>query len=216
MTRLLTLLAVLGLLLGACGDDDDTSAETDRVTPTETETDTETETAAEDDDEDEGAAPGTDDVSAEDATDEDYAAALAAELGGGGAFPGEPDQIECVAGVFVDSIGGADALRDAGVSPRDLADAEGPGDLGVELDEDQVADDLVGGFEECDYDLLALLTESLGPDAPEGFEECVRAEITNDDIAGVFARLIIDPTDEEAASSIVPQLEECAGPAPAG
>lgn len=212
MTRLLTLLAVLGLLLGACGgDDDDTSAETDSETQTETDTESDTDAETEGPSEDD-----TEEISAQDATDEDYAAALAAELGGDGAFPGEPGQIECVAGVFVDSIGGADALRDAGVSPQQLADAGEPGDLGVELDEDQVADDLVAGFEDCDYDLIALLTESLGPDAPEGFEECVRAEITNEDIAGVFAQLIIDPNDEEAANSIVPRLEGCAEPAPAG
>ncbi len=207
MKRLLTLLAVLGLLVGACGDDDDTSAD-------ETETETETEASGSETDTDSETETETEDL--EDASDEDYAAVLATELQAGGGFPGEPDQIECVAGVFIDSLGGADALRDAGVSPQDLADSEDASDLGVELDEDQVAEDLVGGFEECDYDLIALLTESLGPDAPEGFEDCVREQVSNEDLAGVFARLMIDPSNEAAGNELVPKLEACAEPTPTG
>ncbi len=203
MKRLLTLLAVLGLLVGACGDEDDSAADETETEASESETDTETETE-------------TDSEDVEDASDDDYAAALAAELQAGGGFPGEPDQIECVAGVFIDSLGGADALRDVGVSPEDLAQSEDASDLAVELDEDQVAEDLVDGFEECDYDLIALLTESLGTDAPEGFEDCVREQVSNEDLAGVFARLMIDPSDEAAGGELVPKLEACAEPTPAG
>ena len=111
---------------------------------------------------------------------------------------------------FVEAIGGADALNDAGLTPAELAAAQGPDDLHVELDEEAVADELVTSFNDCDYDLIRLLTEPLGAEAPEGFEDCVRAELTNDDIAAVFARLIIDPADEEAAEEVLPQIEGCA------
>jgi hypothetical protein len=195
VTRLLSLLAVLGLLLAACGDDDDTASDDPSTV-----------------DED-----ATDDADAEDDSDadgpyttEDYAAVLAADLQTGNSFPGTEEQIECVAAGFVEAIGGADALNDAGLTPEDLAAAEGPDDLRVELDEQAVADELVASFNACDYDLIRLLTESLGTEAPEGFEDCVRGELTNDDIAAVFARLIIDPADEEAADEILPQIEGCA------
>lgn len=213
MTRLLSFVAVLGLLLAACGDDDD-MATNDPSTDIE-------------DDDTEEADPGSDLDEDESDTDtesgdggpystEDYAAVLAAELQTGDALPGTEDQIECVAEGFVEAIGGADALNEAGLTPDELAAAEGPDDLRVELDEDAVADDLVTSFDDCDYDLIRLLTESLGAEAPEGFEDCVRGELTNDDIAAVFARLIIDPTDAQAADAILPQIEGCATTTTAG
>lgn len=187
MARLLSLLAVLGLALSACGDDDDAA----------------TDDATEDSDEDDSDFDGP-------YSTEDYAGVLAADLQTGNSFPGDEEQIECVATGFVEAIGGAEALNDAGLTPEDLAAAEGPDDLRVELDEEAVADDLVTSFNDCEYDLIRLLTESLGTEVPEGFEDCVRAELTNDDIAAVFARLIIDPTDEQAADAILPQIEGCA------
>lgn len=203
MTRLLSLVAVLGLLLAACGDDD--MATNDPSTDVE----------------EADADPGSDLDGDEAETDtesgdggpystEDYAAVLSAELQTGGSFPGTEDQIACVSAGFVDAIGGADALNDAGLTPEDLAAAEGPDDLGVDLDVDAVADELVTSFNDCDYDLIRLLTESLGAGAPEGFEDCVRDELTNDDVAAVFARLIIDPADAQAADDILPVIETCA------
>jgi hypothetical protein len=193
VTRLLTLLAVLGLLLGACGDDDDTSGGDDAAEDAASETESD----------------GPYSI-------EDYAAVLATELQTGGAFPGTEEQISCVSEGFVDAIGGADALNEAGLTPEGLAEAEGPDDLGLDLDEEAVADELVTSFDDCDYDLIRMLTESLGQGAPEGFEDCVRAEITNDDVAAVFARLIIDPADQQAADAILPQIEACATPGTGG
>lgn len=209
MTRLLTLLAVLGLLLASCGDDDaDSSADT---------TESESGTEAEDDTEADGdARSGTGTDSGGPYTTEDYAAVLAAELQTGESFPGTEEQIECVSAAFVEAIGGADALNEAGLSPDGLAAASGPEDLGVDLDEDAVADELVTSFNDCDYDLIRLLTESLGAEAPEGFEDCVRGQITNDDVAAVFARLIIDPNDEQAADEILPDIEACVTPTTEG
>lgn len=209
MTRLLSLVAVLGLLLAACGDDDEMATNDPSID-------------VEDDDRQEAVAdPGADLDEGESETDtgsgdggpystEDYAAVLAAELQTGESFPGTEDQIACVSAGFVDAIGGADALNEAGVTPEDLAAAEGPDDLGVDLDVDAVADELVTTFDDCDYDLIRLLTESLGAGAPEGFEDCVREDLTNDDVAAVFARLIIDPADAQAADDILPVIETCA------
>lgn len=210
MTRLLTLLAVLGLLVGACGDDDDAAGDGD---PTQDESaESETEGGSEDDTDGGSESEG---VGGPYST-EDYAAVLAAELRTGDSFPGTAEQVECVSTGFVEAIGGADALNEAGLTPEELAAAEGPADLRVELDEEAVAEELVASFDDCDYDLIRLLTESLGEGAPEGFEECVRGELTNDDVAAVFARLIIDPTDEQAAEAIIPQIEACATETPEG
>lgn len=200
MTRVLTLLAVLGLLLGACGGDDSSAgddAAEDAVS--ETESDGESE-------------PDSDGSY----STEDYAAVVATELQTGGAFPGTEEQISCVSEGFVDAIGGADALNEAGLTPESLGKAEGPDDLGLDLDEEAVADELVTSFDDCDYDLIRMLAESIGQGAPEGFEDCVRAEITNDDVAAVFARLIIDPADQQAADAILPQIEACATPTTGG
>jgi hypothetical protein len=201
VTRPLALLTAFSLLFAACGDDDDTATD-----DTAAETETDTEDSATDD-------TGTGSDAATDGgpySTEDYAAVLAAELRTGGAFPGTEEQIGCVSEGFVEAIGGAEALNEAGLTPEELAEAQGPEDLGVELDEDAVADELVANFNDCDYDLIRLLAESLGPNAPEGFEDCVREELTNDDVAAVFARLIIDPNDRQAADAILPQLEACA------
>ena len=201
MTRLLPLLAVLGLLLGACGDDDDTTGGDDAAEDTASETESDGGSEAESD------GPYS---------TEDYAAVLATELQTGGAFPGTEEQISCVSEGFVDAIGGADALNEAGLTPEGLAAAEGPDDLGVELDEEAVAEELVASFDDCEYDLIRMLAESIGQGAPEGFEDCVRAELTNDDVAAVFARLIIDPADQQAADAILPQIEACATPTTEG
>ena len=202
MTRLLSLLAVLGLLVGACGDDDAAGGDParDEAAESETESGSEKETGSGSESEDAGGPYTT----------EDYAAVLAADLRTGDSFPGTAEQVECVSTGFIEAIGGADALNEAGLTPDELAAAEGPADLGVELDEEAVANELVASFDDCEYDLIRLLTEALGADAPEGFEGCVRGELTNDDVAAVFARLIIDPTDQRAADAIIPQIEGCA------
>ncbi len=206
MTRLLTLLAVLGLLVGACGDDDDAASGGDPAQDEATASEDETETGT--DEETESGSESED--TGGPYTTEDYAAVMAADLRTGDSFPGTAEQVECVSAGFIEAIGGADALNEAGLTPDELAAAEGPDDLGVELDEEAVADELVASFDECEYDLIRLLTEALGADAPEGFEDCVRGELTNDDVAAVFARLIIDPTDQQAADAIIPKIEGCA------
>lgn len=203
MKRLLTLLAVLGLLLAACGDDDTTTTTDDPTVDAD----------AESADDGGSADADTDDTEAVDASDDDYVAALAADLREGESFPGTDEQIECLAGGFVEAIGGSDELAAAGVTPQELADAESPESLGVDIDVEQVSKDLVGTFQSCDYDLIKLLAESLGEEAPEGFEECVRAEISNDELAEVFARAIADPGNQDAISGILPTLEGCAQPA---
>jgi hypothetical protein len=80
VTRLLTLLTVLALLLGACGDDDDASGDED--TSSETESDRESDGPY---------------------STEDYAAVLATELRTGGAFPGTEEQVTCVSEGFVEA-----------------------------------------------------------------------------------------------------------------
>ena len=129
MTRLLSLLAVLALLIAACGDDDDTATD-----DPSTDVDEDATESVDTDDEDDSEGPYS---------TEDYAAVLAADLQAGQHVPGDEDQIACVAEGFVEAIGGADALNDAGLTPAELAAAQGPDDLRVELDEEAVADELV-------------------------------------------------------------------------
>lgn len=201
MKRLLPLLAVLGLLLAACGDDDDTTTD---------DTVEDTDAASEDDTATTEDAAGTDGEPV-DASDDEYVAALAADLQEGESFPGTDEQIECLAGGFVEAVGGAEELNAAGISPEELATAESPEAVGLDVDVEQVSSDLVDTFQSCEYDLIALLAESLGPDAPAGFEDCVRAEVSNDELARVFAGAIADPGNQDAIQEILPVLEGCAG-----
>lgn len=198
MKRLLATLAVLGLLLSACGGDDaaDPIEAGDEV-PTDDDTGT--------DDDDGEPETGTE-------SDDDYAAALATDLQAGNAFPGTDAQIECLATGFVDAIGGPDALREAGVTAEELVTSESPESLGLDIDPQQVADDLVETFETCDYDLVELLAATLGTGAPEDFEACVREQVSDDELARLFADTIADPADEEAGAAILPILEACAEP----
>lgn len=196
MKRLLTLLAVLGLLLSACGDDD-------ASTTAEEEASDETADADDPGDED----PKEDDASS--ASDDDYQEALASDLKEGDSFPGSDEQINCLAGGFVDALGGADALRAADISPDELVTSGSPQELGLEIDPDEVAGQLVDTFETCDYDLVDLLIESFGGQAPEGFEACVREQVTDDELAEVFAKALADPEDPEAADDISERLQSC-------
>ena len=200
MKRLLTLLAVLGLLFAACGDDDTTTD--DAAEDTDAGAEDEASTTEETEDTDSGPV---------DASDDEYVAALAADLQEGDAFPGTDEQIDCLAGGFVEAIGGAEELNAAGISPEALATAESPEAVGLDIDVEQVSNDLVDTFQSCDYDLIALLAESLGPDAPADFEDCVRAEVSNDELARVFAGAIADPGNQDAINEILPVLEGCAG-----
>ncbi len=203
MKRLLTLLAVLGLLLSACGDDDsttdDAAAEVDAEEPADEPTDEPTDESS-----DEGEEGG-----AGSASEDDYVRALSADLKEGESFPGTDEQIECLAGGFVDALGGAEELRDADISPEALATSGSPQELGLEIDADEVAGDLVDTFEACEYDLVELLIASFGGQAPEGFEECVREKVTAEELAEVFAKALADPEDPEAASEISERLQSC-------
>lgn len=196
MKRLLTLLAVLGLLLSACGDDDSSTG--DDAADVEADAD------------DPGVDPPADDEDdAASASDEDYVQALASDLKEGDSFPGTDEQIDCLASGFVDSLGGAEELRAADISPDELATSGSPQELGLEIDPEEVAGQLVDTFETCDYDLVDLLIESFGGQAPEGFEDCVREEVTNDELAEVFAKALADPDDPEAAGDISERLQRC-------
>lgn len=197
--RLLTLLAVLGLLVTACGDDDSSSA--DDATSEQADGSDTTEA-----DEDGGDAEGA-------AGKGGYAGALAADLREGGSFPGSEEQIDCLADGFVQSLGGPAELEAAGITPEELVASESPEDLGLDLDLEQVAADLVDTFEDCEFDLVELLIASSGTEAPEGFEECVREQVTNDELAQVFAQAIAAPDDAAAANDVVTRLQACSQPA---
>lgn len=200
MKRLLTLLAVLGLLLSACGDDDSSAA--DDAADVEADADEPGDAPGDE-------APAEEDDDASSASDDDYVQALAADLKEGDSFPGTDEQIDCLAGGFVDSLGGADELRAADISPDELATSGSPQELGLEIDPEEVAGQLVDTFETCDYDLVDLLIESFGGQAPEGFEDCVRENVTNDELAEVFAKALADPEDPEAAGDISERLQSC-------
>lgn len=130
------------------------------------------------DDDDSGGGGG--DVSAE---ARPYVDALVASMqsGGEGEWSLTDEQAKCVAPRWINTIG-VDTLKDAGVEPEDIGD-----DAGSDLDDLNLTEDqgnrLYDAFGECDVDIAAAFTASLGDDdsLSEEDRECV-AEAFDDDV----------------------------------
>jgi hypothetical protein len=115
-------------------------------------------------------------------------------------------QVDCFAGAIIDAIG-VDELNDAGISSQDLAEADSPEDLGVEL---PTADDIASGIVACDVDLsgqiIDVFTERLpGVELSAEARTCV-AENLEDDFAAFVAQGIVggdEQSGEEAGGELM-------------
>jgi hypothetical protein len=149
----------------------------------------------------------------------------------------DEETANCVATAVVDLVG-ADALEDAGVTPEDLAAAEGFGDLDVELPDD-AADQLGGTIGDCEgvaEPLRPLLLESfvagLGVELEPEATTCLEENIDDEGVGNALAAVFVDGSDEgfqtvvtdavlacpevptaailaQATIQVTPEVEEC-------
>lgn len=132
---------------------------------------------------------------------QEYVDALAASAEEDSAL--EDEQIRCVAESFVDGYGAAE-LADTDVTPDDLRDAGGPGELGLEFTDAQ-KDDFYERMTGC-MDVRALMLDALsqGAGAPDEARACLD-EALDDDLIRDF--LVVGFTEGDAGFEANPDLE---------
>ena len=165
-------LVIAGLVVAVaagCSDDDDASTTTARI---ETTTSRSTGTSSAD-----TATDAT--VSAADATEADYLAAIERSLASGDGLSTTPEQAECMAPKWLDTIG-LDRLKDRGVDPSEIGDdvnddGSALSDLGLTDDEGTA---LYDAFGECDVDIRQQFVEFATDGQSPEVVECVDAALT--------------------------------------
>lgn len=184
MRRILVVVAV-GLLLGACGDDDD------EATPA---------TTAED-------ADGGGHADA-------YVDAVVAswtETGEG--LPLDETQTTCVATGLV-SVVGVDALTEAGISPDEFAAADNYASLSVELPDDATAD-LSAALGECDVVetlegiLIAAFPDEFGVELPPDAVTCLVDDLDDQAVVDGWAATFIDGSNERLQALVSSSVGAC-------
>ncbi len=132
-------------------------------------------------------------------------------------FSVSDDDADCLAEKFLDVLGGPEALEAEGITPDDLAEAESPADLGLELGDDDAAA-FGSAFADCELPLADLIVESieesLGSDVSAETQACIDENFDED----AFARLIgqgfatgedFDQQDPESVAVITDLLTAC-------
>lgn len=181
--RLLAALTALALFFAACGDDDDATEAGDAAADVT----------------EEGTSSGE---------PSEYSDAVVEVLSAEGEIPFEDEDVECLAIAFIDVVGGPDALREAGVTPEDIADSDGPGDVeGIELPDD-VNEQFVDAFESCDIDLTELILQFF-QGAPDEVLDCVRENIDREALRELIAAGITD-AETDAESRVEESVSSCA------
>lgn len=142
----------------------------------------------------------------------------------------------CVATAIVDLVG-VDALEEAGVSPDDLAAAEGFGDLDVELPDD-ATNQLGAAIGECEVaePMRPLLVDSfvsgLGVELEPEARACLEENIDDEGVGNALGAVFVDGSEEgfqavvtdavlacpevptaailaQASIEVTPEIEEC-------
>jgi hypothetical protein len=183
MRRILAI-AAMGLLVSACGDDDE-------ATPATTTED--------------GSSGG-------DA--EAYIDAVAASWNVSGEDPPlDEAQVSCVATGMVDVVG-VDALTEAGIAPDEFAAADDFASLGVDLPDDAtgrlsdvVADcDVVATLEAA---LIDAFPDELGAELPPDAVTCLTDHLDDHTVADGWAAELIDGSDERIQSLVSSATGAC-------
>ena len=106
-------------------------------------------------------------------------------------FTPTDEQAECMAEKTIDAIG-ADTLEEAGITPEDVVDSDGPEDLGLELSEDQ-ATEAARAFFDCD---LSFAEAFAGADADDEAVECIEENLDEDRMVEAIAEQYQGNEDE--------------------
>ncbi len=156
-----------------------------------------------------GACGGSDDSgssSQSDGTaDDDYVEAVTESLGEGSS-PLTDEQLTCMAKGAIDAMGGADALREAGVSPQDFVDAESFTSAGVDVPAD-AAERYAASMSECgvipamESGVLNGLAEDLGAEIPPDGKACLSEHVDDERLGNTMAGLIFSVNEDGALAS---------------
>jgi hypothetical protein len=207
--RMMAMVAATALavaVLSGCGDDDDAA-------PTTTATDApETATARSSND---TAATGST-ISAADATESDYLAAIERSLSTGDGLTTTAAQAECMAPKWLDTIG-IERLKEHDVAPAQIGDdvnddGSALSDLGLTEDE---GNRLYDAFGDCDVDIRQEFVEFAAEGQSTDVASCIDDALTPDLLRRLMVSSIVqeEPTEElstEFGEAIAP-CDELAG-----
>lgn len=155
------------------------------------------------------AACGDDDAGDDAEATAEYQEALAASMAEDEDVPFAPEDIDCLAGEFVDAIGGAPALEDAGVTPEELRDSDDLQGLGLDLG-DAEADAVAASFGACDVSLAQLVLDEAGEEVPAEVRTCVEENLDEDVLADFLANLLVDAdATEDLPAELLEPLTAC-------
>lgn len=134
----------------------------------------------------------------------EYVEVLAAEMLADPDAPFDQSQAECLAREVIDAIGGVELFEDAGVTPQDLAEADGDGGVlaqaGVEEPSDDQIHDAGAAFGNCDIGIVDLMGDDADKLSQEAID-CLDEAVTDEVMGEIF--LVADNDDEEMVDDIV-------------
>lgn len=145
---------------------------------------------------------------------EEYVDAVAASLREDEEGPTlDEEQAACLATGMVDVIG-VDALREAGISPQELADAESFTDLDVEVADD-ATERMTDTFVDCE--LVELLegvmtdsfVEEFGADVTPDATACLADGMDDQAVAEAFAAGFVEGSEEQIAALVGSSVGAC-------
>ncbi|HEU5084015.1 MAG TPA: hypothetical protein VFU14_11790 [Acidimicrobiales bacterium] len=123
--------------------------------------------------------------------------------------PFAPEDRECLSGKFVDAMGGASALEDAGVTPAEIADGEDLAALDLDLGEDD-AEAIAASFRECDVSLADMLLADAGDQVTPEMRACVEENLDEEVLADFFAQVLVDDeASTEPPEALLEPLMAC-------
>lgn len=127
--------------------------------------------------------------------------------------PLDETQANCFATGLVDVVG-VDALREADISPDELAAADGFGDLDVELPDDaaaDVADALVDCelIESLEGVITASFDDEIGVALPPDAAACLADRLDDQEVAEAFAASFVESSGEQIEALIGSSVGAC-------
>ncbi len=146
---------------------------------------------------------GGDDARAE------YVDAMAKSMAADQDLPFAAEDRECLAGEFVDALGGASSLQDAGLTPEELAEREDLTALDLDLGEEE-AQAMAASFGNCDVSLAEMVLAEAGDDVPAEVRACVEENLDEDVLADFFAQVLVDDgASTEPPEALLEPLMAC-------
>jgi hypothetical protein len=127
--------------------------------------------------------------------------------------PLDETQANCFATGLVDVVG-VDALREADISPDELAAADGFGDLDVELPDDAAAD-VADALVDCELIeplegvITASFDDEIGVALPPDAAACLADRLDDQEVAEAFAASFVESSGEQIEALIGSSVAAC-------